>query len=130
MLKFVFASLLLFSAFHLSAQTDTANDKTFTSVEAESEFRGGAKAWQVFLQQNLVYPKKAIKKNVQGTVMLQFIVNSDGTVYDIQAISGPELLKKSAIETMMKSPKWIPAHQGGRAVKSYKKQPIVYRLEG
>jgi periplasmic protein TonB len=105
------------------------NDTTFTLVERESEFPGGAAAWQRFLNQNLVYPKKAIRKNIQGEVVLQFIVYKDGSVHDIEALSGPEELRKTAIDVLRQSPNWIPAQQFGRRVKAYKKQPIVFRLE-
>jgi len=104
-------------------------DTALAKVEIESEFPGGAHAWLRFLQDNLVYPPKAIKKNIQGTVVLQFIVDKDGTVSDIQAIGGPKELQQSAIDAMKKTPKWKPAIQFGKHVKSYKKQPIVYRLQ-
>jgi len=106
--------------------TDTT---TFVKVEFESEFPGGSQGWQQFLQQNLSYPRKAVKKNIQGTVILKFIVCTDGTVCDIQAVSGPDELRQSAVEAMKKTPRWKPAMQNNRNVKSYKTQPIVYRLE-
>lgn len=105
------------------------NDLTFTKVEVESEFPGGVNAWISFLQNNLKYPKKALRKNITGTVVLQFIVNKDGTVSDIEAISGPEELWESAINTLKKTPNWIPAYQNGRKVRSYKKQPINYSIQ-
>jgi len=106
--------------------TDTA---TFVKVEVESEFPGGKPGWQKFLEQNLTYPRKAERKKIEGTVILKFIVCTDGTVCDIQAISGPEELRKSAIEAMKKTPNWKPAIQNNRPVKSYKTQPIIYRLQ-
>jgi len=117
-----------------SALTDSSkiasdSDKAFLKVEIESEFPGGQQGWMNFLQQNLTYPRKAVRKEIQGTVVLQFIVCTDGTVCDIEAISGPEELRKAAVEAMKKTPNWIPAVQDGKNVKSYKKQPIVYRLE-
>ena len=113
----------------VSASKDTAKGETFTKVEIESSFPGGQRAWIQFLQNNLVYPKKAVKKKIEGTVVVQFIVNKDGSISDISAISGPEELQQSAIDVLKKSPNWKPAQQGGRFVKSYKKQPINYRLE-
>jgi periplasmic protein TonB len=147
MKKLIFALPLLFCVYHSSAQTDTTkkqlgtsykkdtagsvkdNDLTFTKVEVESEFPGGVNAWISFLQNNLKYPKKALRKNITGTVVLQFIVNKDGTVSDIEAISGPEELWESAINTLKKTPNWIPAYQNGRKVRSYKKQPINYSIQ-
>jgi protein TonB len=101
----------------------------FHKVEIESEFPGGREGWSRFLQQNLTYPGKAVRKRIEGTVILQFIVCTDGTVCNIEAVSGPEELRKSAIEALKKTPNWKPAVQGGKNVKSYKKQPIVYRLK-
>ena len=112
-----------------TVRTGKNDDRTFIKIEIESEFPGGATAWLQFLQQNLRYPKKATRKNIQGTVMMQFIVGKDGSISNISAISGDPILEAAAVEVMLKSPNWTPAYQNGRAVKSYKRQPIVFRLE-
>lgn len=104
-------------------------DKTFTKVEIESEYPGGAAAWQRYLNRNLRYPQEAIDNEVQGAVVVQFIVDKEGTVSDVEAISGPQELRGEAVRVIKKSGKWTPAVQNGRQVKSYKKQPIVFRLE-
>jgi protein TonB len=104
-------------------------DKTFTKVEIESEYPGGAAAWQRYLNRNLRYPQEAIDNEVQGAVVVQFIVDKEGTVSDVEAISGPQELRAEAVRVIKKSGKWTPAVQNGRQVKSYKKQPIVFRLE-
>lgn len=104
-------------------------DKTFTKVEIESEYPGGSAAWQRYLNKTLRYPQEAIDNEIQGTVVIQFIVDKEGTVSDVEAISGPEELRAEAVRVIKKSGKWTPAVQNGRQVKSYKKQPIVFRLE-
>jgi len=104
-------------------------DKTFTKVEIESEYPGGAAAWQRYLNRNLRYPQEAIDNEVQGAVVVQFIVDKEGNVSDVEAISGPQELRAEAVRVIKKSGKWTPAVQNGRQVKSYKKQPIVFRLE-
>ncbi|MDF2192969.1 energy transducer TonB [Paraflavitalea sp. CAU 1676] len=104
-------------------------DKTFTKVEIESEYPGGSAAWQRYLNKTLRYPQDAIDNEVQGTVVIQFIVDKEGNVSDVEAISGPEELRAEAVRVIKKSGKWTPAVQNGRQVKSYKKQPIVFRLE-
>jgi protein TonB len=104
-------------------------DKTFTKVEIESEYPGGSAAWQRYLNKTLRYPQDAIDNEVQGTVVIQFIVDKEGSVSDVEAISGPEELRAEAVRVIKKSGKWTPAIQNGRQVKSYKKQPIVFRLE-
>lgn len=110
---------------------DEDYDKTFTKVEIESEFPGGSAAWLRYLNKNLRYPDDAVNNEIQGTVVVQFIVDKEGNVSDVQAISGPDQggLRDEAVRVIKKSGKWTPAIQNGRQVKSYKKQPIVFKLE-
>jgi protein TonB len=104
-------------------------DKTFTKVEIESEYPGGAAAWQRYLIKTLRYPQEAQDNEVQGTVVVQFIVDKAGMVSDVEAVSGPKELRDEAVRVIKKSGQWTPAVQNGRQVKSYKKQPIQFRLE-
>ena len=106
-------------------------DKTFTKVEIESEFPGGSAAWLRYLNKNLRYPDDAVNNEIQGVVVVQFIVDKEGNVSDVNAVSGPENggLRDEAVRVIKKSGKWTPAVQNGRQVKSYKKQPIVFKLE-
>ena len=104
-------------------------DKTFTKVEIESSYPGGAAAWQRYLIKTLRYPQEAQDNEIQGTVVVQFIVDKAGVVSEVEAISGPQELRDEAVRVIKKSGQWTPAVQNGRQVKSYKKQPIVFRLE-
>jgi periplasmic protein TonB len=108
---------------------NTDYDQTFTKVEIESSYPGGAAAWQRYLIKTLRYPQEAQDNEVQGAVVVQFIVDKEGTVSDVEAVSGPNELRDEAVRVIKKSGKWTPAVQNGRKVKSYKKQPIVFRLE-
>lgn len=109
----------------------TDYNQTFTKVEIESEYPGGAAAWLRFLNKNLRFPEDAINNEIQGTIVVQFIVDRDGNVSDVETVSGPETggLRQEAIRVIKQSGKWKPAIQNGRQVKSYKKQPIVFKLE-
>jgi periplasmic protein TonB len=98
-------------------------------IEIESEFPGGAQAWFKFLNTHLSYPPKAVRKKIEGTVLLQFIVDKDGTISDLKALSGDPILADAALKAMGDSPRWRLAVQNGKSVKSYKKQPIVFRLQ-
>ncbi len=108
---------------------NTDYDKTFTKVEIESLYPGGAAAWQRYLVKNLHYPDDAAANEIQGPVIVQFIVDKEGNVSDVEAVSGPAELRGEAVRVIKKSGSWTPAIQNGRKVKSYKKQPIVFRLE-
>lgn len=94
----------------------------------DAKFPGGTQAWQSFIRKNLYYPRAAWSTNIQGTVVVAFVVEPDGRVAEIKAVSGPMVLRQAAMDVIKKSPKWIAAVQSGRKVKSYKKQPIIFRL--
>ncbi len=106
-------------------------DIIFTKVEIESNYPGGTSAWMRYLNKTFRYPGDAQESNLQGTVTVQFIVDMDGNVSDVEAISGPATggLREEAVRVIRKSGKWEPAIQNGRKVKSYKKQPITFKLE-
>jgi len=104
-------------------------DKTFTKVEIESEYPGGMAAWARYLNKNLHYPEEAQTNEIQGDVVVQFIVDKEGNVSEVEAVAGPNELRDEAVRVIKKSGQWTAAVQNGRKVKSYKKQPIKFRLE-
>ena len=95
----------------------------------EAEYPGGAAAWQRFLNKNLRYPEEAIDNEIQGSVVVQFVVDEEGNVSDVEAASGPQALSAEAVRVIKKSGKWTPAIQNGRYVKSIKRQPFIICLE-
>jgi protein TonB len=105
-------------------------DKTFVKVEIESEYPGGMPAWLRYLNKNFRYPDEGLNNEIQGTVMVQFIVDKEGNVSDVEAVSGPTEggLREEAMRVIRKSGLWIPAIQNGRKVKSYKKQPVIFKI--
>ncbi len=98
-------------------------------MEIESDYPGGTAAWQRYLQKNLQYPEEAQNNEIQGQVVVKFIVDKEGKVSEVEAISGPNELREEAMRVIRKSGNWTPAVQNGRKVKSYKSQPINFRLE-
>jgi protein TonB len=104
-------------------------DDRFIPIEKEAEFPGGPLAWARFLNKTLHYPDEAINIGIQGTVMVQFVVDVDGNVSDVKAVSGPDEggLKEEAMRVIKKSGKWVPALQNGRSVKAYRRQPVIFR---
>ncbi|WP_431213747.1 energy transducer TonB [Puia sp. P3] len=99
-------------------------------MEIESQFPDGPAAWLRFLHRNLVVPNDAIDQNISGQVMVQFIVDEEGNVSNVQAVSGPVGggLREEAVRVIKKSGKWTAAIQNGRKVKSYKRQPITFAV--
>jgi periplasmic protein TonB len=132
-MKLLLSLFLILSGFTLRAQNDTAQMHKMDTVNLkpgiESEFPGGLNAWVHYLVTNLKYPEDAHLQHIQGTVIVKFIVEVDGKVTDVQAVSGPMELREAAVSLIKHSPKWIPAMLNGTKVKSYKTQPINYRMD-
>lgn len=113
------------------ANVDTAEEIVIicSTPPIDAGFPGGELSWQRFLTRHLVYPKKAKRKKIEGVVTVGMVIGKDGSVSDVKVFSGPEELRQSAIDVVMKSPKWDPAIQNGRVVKDYKKCDIVFKLK-
>ena len=84
-----------------------------------------------FLSDNLKYPINAGNNNIQGKVILSFIVKSNGEITDIKVLEIPEKgeeLGKEAIRVVRKMPKWKPGQQNGKSVNVNFRLPIVFSL--
>src|SRR4028119_646929 len=92
---------------------ETNYDDIFTKVEIESSYPGGTGAWMRYLNKTFRYPQEAQDDGIQGTVVVQFIVDKEGVVSDVEAVSGPTNggLRDEAIRVIKKSGKWEPAVQ-------------------
>jgi len=128
-MKLLLASALLLTVMQSHAQ-DTSRLITFTRVEVEAEYPGGAKGWNSFLAKNLHYPDDAVNNEISGTVVVQFIVDADGNISDIHPVSGPTKggLREEAVRVVGLSGKWTPATQNGHKVRSYKKVPLQFKM--
>ncbi len=65
-------------------------DIIFTKVEHPATYPGGSAAWENYLFKNLIYPQAAIDKELQGTVIVQFIVDQQGVVSDVKVIKAAD----------------------------------------
>lgn len=106
------------------------NDGLFSSVQVESAYPGGPSGRLSFLNRTFSYPHEAIRNGIEGVVVIQFIVDDQGKVIDIEAVSGPISggLREEAIRVIKRSGKWEPAIWNGYKVTSYKKQPLIFGL--
>ena len=133
-MKLLLTTFLFLSLLHARAQhppgKDTAKEVTFTKVEIEADYPGGERAWMQYLNHNLHYPDDAISNEIKGKVIVQFVVDTNGVVSDIKAISGPTRggLREEAVRVIKASGNWIPATQNDVKVRSYKKIPIEFKL--
>ncbi|HET6252887.1 MAG TPA: TonB family protein [Puia sp.] len=99
------------------------------SVEKESEYPGGVNKWIRYLNKNLKYPDRALNSNIEGEVRVLFIVDKDGSVLLPVICHSVEFsLDEESLRIVRESGKWTPGFQFGRLVKTYKIQPIVFKL--
>jgi len=102
---------------------DTANSK-------ESEYPGGQKQWYDYLAHTLQYPDRAINKEIQGQVQIGFIVDETGNVKDPYIQKSVEYsLDQASLKLVKDSGKWVPGIKDGIPVKTYKIQPVNFKLE-
>lgn len=107
------------------------DEKAFHHVEKMPEFPGGDMAMMEFLSKNIKYPVEAQKKELQGRVVVSFVVEKDGSLSDVKvAKSVDPQLDEEALRVVKSMPNWTPGMQNGKAVRVKYYVPISYRLNG
>ena len=111
-------------------QKEVKDEPIFQVVEEMPEFPGGMAEAMKFLAKNINYPVAAQQAKIEGRVIVQFVVEKDGSVSDLKVMSGvsPEL-DAEAIRVVSMMPKWIPGKQRGKAVAVKYTMPIMFRLQ-
>ena len=108
----------------------TAKEEVFMVAEQMPEFPGGMKELLKFLQDNLKYPENAMKNNVQGRVIVQFVVEKDGTLTEFKvARSVDPDLDAEALRVLQTMPKWKPGMQRGKLVRVKFTVPVSFKLQ-
>ena len=98
--------------------------------QVRAEFPGGTDALRAFLAENCHYPKEAQEKQQQGVVLLEFLVEEDGTISAITVLrSVCEALDEEAIRVVKAMPKWKPAVNNGLPHRSFFQLPITFALQ-
>lgn len=113
----------------LEEDLNTKENEVFRAVEESAEFPGGQGGLMKFLRNNLRYPKEAHKKNIQGRVVVQFIIEKDGSISQSEIVKGVDPdLDKEALRVVNKMPKWKPGKNNDIPVRTYFILPIIFKL--
>ena len=105
-------------------------NKVFDVVEQMPSFPGGMGALMSWLGQNIKYPVIAAENGVQGRVIVQFVVEKDGSITDVKvAKSVDPSLDKEAARVVSSMPKWTPGKQNGSAVRVKYTVPVTFKLQ-
>ena len=106
-------------------------EEIFTIVEDQPGFPGGMPAFYQFVSKNMKYPNTARRMGIEGKVFVQFVVDKDGTITEVQAIKGIGAgCDEEAVRVLKSSPKWSPGKQRGKSVKVRMILPITFKLGG
>jgi protein TonB len=104
------------------------SDDPFVSVEIDAKFNGN---WKSFLERNLNGNVPLDNNAAPGrySVVIQFVVDKEGTVSDIKPLTNHGYgMEAEAVRVLRKADKWEPAIQNGQKVKAYRKQVIVFEV--
>ena len=106
-------------------------DEPYNIVDKMPEFPGGEAALTKFLMENICYPKEAHEKNIQGTVVVRFVVEKDGSIGDVEVMRSLDpACDAEAMRVVKLMPKWTPGMHEGQAARVYFNLPINFRLSG
>ena len=128
-----FLLLLLFSVYTPSAFTQIENKKDTSIVFLVDQmpvFPGGEDSMYRFISSNVVYPKVAKETNINGTVIISFIVEADGSVSNAKVeigIGGG--CDEEALRVVNLMPNWTPGKQAGKPCRVLYKLPLKFSLD-
>ncbi|MCF2594585.1 M56 family metallopeptidase [Bacteroides caecigallinarum] len=112
------------------AEKADTKDEVFMVVEQMPEFPGGVQELMSFLSKNIKYPASAMESNIQGRVIVQFVVEKDGTPTEFKVMRSVDpALDAEALRVMKEMPKWKPGMQRGQAVRVKYTVPVTFRLQ-
>lgn len=104
-------------------------NEIFKSVEQMPQFPGGDAALMKYIDSHIQYPPEAAKNNIQGRVILQFVVDKTGEIGEVKVVRSVDKdLDKEAVRIVKTLPKFIPGRHKGRAVSVWYTLPVWFKL--
>ena len=106
-------------------------DVVFRSVEQMPQFPGGEAALMKYLQSHINYPPMAAENNIQGRVVVQFVIDKTGHVGEVKIVRSVDKdLDKEAARVCASMPKFTPGRQNGQPVSVWYTLPVSFKLQG
>ncbi|GAB2615986.1 energy transducer TonB [Belliella aquatica] len=111
------------------APVEEKAETIFDVVENAPNPPGGMEGWNKYLSNNLKYPTQARRMGIEGTVYVVFVVNTDGSIQDVDVLRGiGGGCDEEALRVVKAAPKWEPGKQRGRPVRVRMRLPIRFKL--
>ena len=106
-------------------------EEVFRSVEQMPQFPGGEDALRKYLASHVNYPPMAAENNVQGKVVVQFVVEKDGKVGEVKVVRSVDKdLDREAVRVCKSLPKFTQGRQNGQPVRVWYTLPVQFKLQG
>lgn len=110
----------------VEALKEDIEKKIFTFAEQQPTFKGNVQAW---LTSHLNYPASAADNNIQGKVVVKFVVGRDGSVSRAEVVRGVDpALDREALRVVNSMPKWNPGMNNGQPANVWFQLPITFKL--
>lgn len=107
--------------------TNIESKKVFGDPEMQPTFKGDINLW---LAQNMRYPKEAVKNNIEGKVIVSFVIEKDGSVSNIKALKSPHSsLTEEVVRLVKAMPNWNPGTMSGKPVRVKYTLPLSFKLQ-
>ena len=106
-------------------------EQVFTAVEQMPQFPGGEAELMKYISNNIKYPTMAMENNIQGRVVVQFVVTKTGKIGEVKVVRSKDPdLDKEAVRVVKSLPNFIPGKMNGQAVNVWYTLPITFKLQG
>ena len=110
---------------------EPVKEEVFVAVEQMPQFPGGDAELMKFLSNNIKYPTMAMENNIQGRVVVQFVVTKTGAIGEVKVIRSVDRdLDREAIRVCKSLPNFIPGKMNGQAVNVWYTLPVNFKLQG
>ncbi len=125
-------AVMMMQALAVTAQNQRQTIYTPEQVDQRAMFPGGQEGMMSYMMQNIKYPKEAEKDKAQGTVVVHFVVETDGSISNVQVPDSQKVhpaLDAAAVKFVKNMPKWVPARLKGKAVRQSASHVVAYRYQ-
>lgn len=113
-----------------NAVVNEDENQIFVFVEEYPEFPNGEENLYKYLGSNIKYPHDALENGIQGTVVVKFVVEKDGSISNVKAVrkigGGCD---EEAVRVVKRMPRWKPGKQSGKPVRTEFTLPIQFKLK-
>ena len=126
----ILAIALLSLAFLPNQTAQAQTEEVLMEADEMPKPKGGLDGWMAYLSENMKYPALAEEKNIEGTVIVTFVVREDGEKDSVEILRGiGGGCDEEAIRLVKDSPKWTPGKKNGEEVNVRMRLPVRFKLD-